>query len=87
MDAKLPMDTFENVMGLAIEGCKAIASYIQEVNNFLLIFHYSCLHFISSFSVYIDFYQSLTFGTSGLLTIVLKQVLLENTKKLECQRG
>ncbi|CAD6332886.1 unnamed protein product [Miscanthus lutarioriparius] len=30
MDAKLPMDTFENVMGLAIEGCKAIASYIQE---------------------------------------------------------
>ncbi|CAD6343127.1 unnamed protein product [Miscanthus lutarioriparius] len=44
MDAKLPMDTFENVMGLAIEGCKAIASYIREV-------------------------------------------LLENTKKLECQRG
>ncbi|CAD6271245.1 unnamed protein product [Miscanthus lutarioriparius] len=30
MDAKLPMDTFENVMGLAIEGCKAIASYIRE---------------------------------------------------------
>jgi exosome complex component RRP41 len=41
MDAKLPMDTFENVMGLAIEGCKAIATYIREVNNFLLIFHYS----------------------------------------------
>jgi len=44
MDAKLPIDTFENVMGLAIEGCKAIATYIREV-------------------------------------------LLENTKKLECQRG
>jgi exosome complex component RRP41 len=44
MDAKLPMDTFENVMGLAIEGCKAIATYIREV-------------------------------------------LLENTKRLECQRG
>ncbi|WVZ98610.1 LOW QUALITY PROTEIN: hypothetical protein U9M48_044025 [Paspalum notatum var. saurae] len=44
MDAKLPMDTFENVMDLAIEGCKAIATYIREV-------------------------------------------LLENTKRLECQRG
>ncbi|KAG8066590.1 hypothetical protein GUJ93_ZPchr0004g40371 [Zizania palustris] len=44
MDAKLPMDTFENVMELAIEGCKAIANYIREV-------------------------------------------LLENTKQLECQRG
>lgn len=44
MDAKLPMDTFENVMGLAIEGCKAIATHIREV-------------------------------------------LLENTKRLECQRG
>ncbi|KAK8446779.1 hypothetical protein SEVIR_9G543901v4 [Setaria viridis] len=44
MDAKLPMDTFENVMGLATEGCKAIATYILEV-------------------------------------------LLENTKRLECQRG
>ncbi|KAL6618804.1 hypothetical protein ACP70R_033943 [Stipagrostis hirtigluma subsp. patula] len=44
MDAKLPMDTFENVMELAIEGCKAIATYIREV-------------------------------------------LLENTKRLETQRG
>ncbi|RLN00463.1 hypothetical protein C2845_PM06G01890 [Panicum miliaceum] len=44
MDAKLPMDTFEDVMGLSIEGCKAIATYIREV-------------------------------------------LLENTKRLECQRG
>jgi hypothetical protein len=33
-------------MGLAIEGCKAIATYIREVNNFLLIFHYSWLQFI-----------------------------------------
>lgn len=31
MDAKLPMDIFENVMQLAIEGCKAVAQYIQEV--------------------------------------------------------
>ncbi|KAM0886122.1 hypothetical protein ACQ4PT_029893 [Festuca glaucescens] len=44
MDAKLPMDTFETVMELATEGCKAIATYIREV-------------------------------------------LLENTKQLECQRG
>uniref|UniRef100_K4AJL5 Uncharacterized protein n=1 Tax=Setaria italica TaxID=4555 RepID=K4AJL5_SETIT len=44
MDAKLPMDTFENVMGLATEGCKAIATYILEV-------------------------------------------LLENTKRVECQCG
>eukprot|EP00258_Populus_trichocarpa_P024139 XP_024440158.1 exosome complex component RRP41 homolog isoform X2 [Populus trichocarpa] len=31
MDAKLPIDTFENVMQLAVEGCKAIANYIREV--------------------------------------------------------
>ncbi|XVF73076.1 hypothetical protein PTKIN_Ptkin12aG0172200 [Pterospermum kingtungense] len=31
MDAKLPVDIFENVMGLAIEGCKAVANYIREV--------------------------------------------------------
>jgi hypothetical protein len=36
MDVKLPMDTFENVMELAIEGCKAIANYIREVNDLLL---------------------------------------------------
>jgi exosome complex component RRP41 len=46
MDAKLPMDTFEDVMGLSIEGCKAIATYIREVHNFLLIFHYARLQFI-----------------------------------------
>jgi hypothetical protein len=40
-------------MGLAIEGCKAIATYIREVNNFLLIFHYSWLLFIL-FAVYIE---------------------------------
>ena len=33
MDAKLPMDTFETVMDLATEGCKAIATYIREVKN------------------------------------------------------
>ncbi|KAI3958813.1 hypothetical protein MKX01_023489 [Papaver californicum] len=31
MDAKLPMETFETVMQLAVEGCKAIANYIREV--------------------------------------------------------
>ncbi|KAF6156478.1 hypothetical protein GIB67_011279 [Kingdonia uniflora] len=31
MDGKLLMDTFENVMQLAVEGCKAIANYIREV--------------------------------------------------------
>ncbi|XP_072981526.1 exosome complex component RRP41 homolog [Typha angustifolia] len=31
MDAKLPMDIFENVMQLAIEGCKAVADYIRNV--------------------------------------------------------
>ncbi|RXH80412.1 hypothetical protein DVH24_041559 [Malus domestica] len=31
MDAKLPLDIFENVMQLSIEGCKAVATYIREV--------------------------------------------------------
>uniref|UniRef100_A0A0D6R618 Uncharacterized protein n=1 Tax=Araucaria cunninghamii TaxID=56994 RepID=A0A0D6R618_ARACU len=31
MDAKLPMEIFETVMQLAIEGCKAIVRYIQDV--------------------------------------------------------
>lgn len=31
MDSKLPMDIFETVMQLAIEGCKAIVRYIQDV--------------------------------------------------------
>ncbi|XP_077229447.1 3'-5'-exoribonuclease family protein isoform X2 [Tasmannia lanceolata] len=31
MDAKLPLDIFENVMQLATEGCKAIARYIQDL--------------------------------------------------------
>ncbi|CAN6479145.1 unnamed protein product [Victoria cruziana] len=31
MDSKLPMDMFENVMELAIAGCKAVANYIREV--------------------------------------------------------
>jgi hypothetical protein len=33
MGAKLPMDTLETVIDLATEGCKAIGTYIQEVNN------------------------------------------------------
>ncbi|KAK9757862.1 hypothetical protein RND81_01G191200 [Saponaria officinalis] len=31
MDSKLPIDIFENVMQLAIEGCKAVANYIREI--------------------------------------------------------
>nr|KYP51340.1 Exosome complex exonuclease RRP41 [Cajanus cajan] len=31
MDSKLPIDLLENVMQLAIEGCKAIANYIREI--------------------------------------------------------
>lgn len=31
MDAKLPLDIFENVMQLAIEGCKAIAKELREI--------------------------------------------------------
>ena len=34
MDSKLPIDIFENVMQLAIEGCKAVANYIPEVSAF-----------------------------------------------------
>ncbi|KVH97290.1 Exoribonuclease, phosphorolytic domain 1 [Cynara cardunculus var. scolymus] len=37
MDAKLPMDIFENVMQLATEGCKAVANYIREVRNLILV--------------------------------------------------
>ena len=44
MDAKLPMDVFENVMQLAIEGCKAIANYIREVRKYQLDFHYGFLY-------------------------------------------
>ncbi|RZR76014.1 hypothetical protein BHM03_00000618 [Ensete ventricosum] len=36
MDAKLPLDIFENVMQLAIEGCKAIAQYIRGVRDFAM---------------------------------------------------
>lgn len=38
MDAKLSVETFENVMQLAIEGCKAVATYIREVRTSLLHF-------------------------------------------------
>ncbi|RZC44365.1 hypothetical protein C5167_037320 [Papaver somniferum] len=31
MDAKLPMETFETVMQLAVEGCKKIADHIRKV--------------------------------------------------------
>ena len=33
MDSKLPIDILENVIQLAIEGCKAIANYIREVRT------------------------------------------------------
>lgn len=47
------MDTFENVMQLAIEGCKAVATYIREVRLYththtVEIFN-SCLHSIKLF--------------------------------------
>lgn len=32
MDAKLPIDTFERVLELATEGCRAIAVFMREVN-------------------------------------------------------
>lgn len=35
MDSKLQVDVFENVMQLAVEGCKAVATYIREVCIFL----------------------------------------------------
>ncbi|PRQ24367.1 putative exosome complex component Rrp42, archaea, PNPase/RNase PH domain-containing protein [Rosa chinensis] len=41
MDAKLSLDTFENVMQLAIEGCKAVADYIREVSAFHFLFFFS----------------------------------------------
>ncbi|KAE9460187.1 hypothetical protein C3L33_07900, partial [Rhododendron williamsianum] len=44
MDAKLPMDTFENVMQLAIEGCKAVANYIREGCRLWLGIWLSCLY-------------------------------------------
>lgn len=40
MDAKLPMDIFENVMQLAIEGCKAVAHYMREVRDVLFHLHF-----------------------------------------------
>lgn len=43
MDAKLPMDIFENVMQLAVEGCKAVAQYIREVREFISNFPFLLL--------------------------------------------
>lgn len=43
MDSKLPMDIFENVMQLAIEGCKAIAQYIREVRSDSINYMISCI--------------------------------------------
>ena len=33
MDSKLPIDILDNVMQLAIEGCKAVANYMREVRT------------------------------------------------------
>ena len=61
MDAKLPMDTFENVMELAIEGCKAIATHIREVHIFLLLFCYSRLQLIQVvYLLHLTYHLSLT---------------------------
>ncbi|KAF9617760.1 hypothetical protein IFM89_038522, partial [Coptis chinensis] len=42
MDAKLPMETFETVMQLAMEGCKAVANYIREVKNLIIQYPLLC---------------------------------------------
>ncbi|CAA3006290.1 exosome complex component RRP41 homolog [Olea europaea subsp. europaea] len=70
MDAKLPIDIFENVMQLAIEGCKAVANYIREVRAFNLICFLHCffcvflasiLHFcLSSSQTFLKFVVLLT---------------------------
>jgi hypothetical protein len=31
MDSKLPLETFEQVLALAMEGCKAIATHMRQV--------------------------------------------------------
>lgn len=59
MDAKLPMDIFENVMQLATEGCKAVANYIREVRSLILI-AYQVLVF-KFFILFISLYFQSTF--------------------------
>lgn len=52
MDAKLPMDIFENVMQLAIEGCKAIANYIREVRTVSFRYIITFVHLCFSSKLY-----------------------------------
>ena len=40
------MDIFENVMQLATEGCKAVANYIREVRNLIIVLHIYLLLFL-----------------------------------------
>lgn len=35
MDSKLPLDTFEAVLALAMDGCKAIAAHMRQVGGLL----------------------------------------------------
>ena len=101
MDAKLPVDIFENVTGLAIEGCKAVANYIREVRTLV------CLHLPSSpfllklTEIFLSMVCLITMSTNInavpflvsdnfiILSIncFVWQVLLENTKQLEYRRG
>uniref|UniRef100_A0A803M4Y1 Uncharacterized protein n=1 Tax=Chenopodium quinoa TaxID=63459 RepID=A0A803M4Y1_CHEQI len=46
MDSKLPLDTFETVMQLATEGCKAVANYIREVRTLLALLPYSNINMV-----------------------------------------
>lgn len=41
MDSKLPMETFEEVMALAVEGCKTVEKYIREVSPVYLFLCFS----------------------------------------------
>lgn len=50
MDAKLPLDIFENVMGLATEGCKAVANYIREVRTLVYLLYLPSSPFLLNLS-------------------------------------
>ena len=99
MDAKLPLDIFENVMGLATEGCKAVANYIREVRTLVCLLYLPSSPFLLKLP---KIFMSLVciiamarniYAVLFLSFIILSincfawQVLLENTKQLEYRRG
>lgn len=77
MDSKLPIDIFENVMQLAIEGCKAVATYIRE----------ACLSIAETLFPLTVLSLHLIGSITRLVLGIISQVLLENTKQLEYHRG